>query len=158
MRNAGLLGFAAYIGLFCVALLVQIPGIPLVAGAALAYGWAVGAIASIVASTIAVIVSFVIVRGIGGQPLGGIKQPWLRKWLDRLGESPVKSIIVIRFFLWALPPVNYTLAMSSIKFRDYVIGSALGLITPMFLMSVLFDWALNGGAERLYGYLRGLFS
>ena len=149
MQNAGWAGFAMYIAVFTVGLLVQIPGVVFVAGAALAYGWFWSALASIVASSIGVVVSFVVVRKVGGQPLREVKLPFLRRLLGRLDRQPILSIIVVRFFLWALPLVNYTLAMSSVKYKDYVVGSILGLIAPMFYLSAFFDWSLNGGAERL---------
>ena len=157
MQNAGPAGFAMYILLFTIGLLVQIPGFVFVAGAALAYGWFLCALASIVASFIGVVVSFVLVRKVGGQPLAQVEKPLLKRMLDRLEKHPVQTIVKIRFFLWALPVVNYTLAMSNVKLKDYVIGSGLGLIAPMFYLSVFFDWFLNGGAERLFQSLNSFF-
>ena len=87
MRDAGLAGFFVFVVTFAVGQLLYIPGFVFVAVAGLAYGPVWGSVASIVAATISVGVSFVIVRTIGGQPLRQIKQPYLKKWLDRLEEE-----------------------------------------------------------------------
>lgn len=143
MRNAGVAGFLVFILTFAVGQLLYIPGFVFVAVAGLAYGPVWGSVASIIAATISVGVSFVIVRTIGGQPLKQIKQPFLKKWLDRLEEEPLRSMIVIRLFLWAIPPVNYTLAMSGVGFRDYMIAAIIGMTPPFILISVLFGLGVD---------------
>ena len=39
-----------------------------------------------------------------------------------------------------LPALNYALAMSGVKFRDYLIGTLLGLPLPIFLYCLFFDY------------------
>ena len=140
MRQAGVAGFFVFIATFCVGQLLYIPGFVFVMVAGLAYGPLWGAIASLIAANISVAVSFWIVRTIGGQPLKDmrINKPFLQKPLDHLEDRPVRSMIVIRLFLWAIPPVNYTLAMSGVSFRDYMIAAAIGM-TPAFV--TLSVWA-----------------
>lgn len=143
MRAAGIAGFFVFVVTFAVGQLLYIPGFVFVAVAGLAYGPIWGSVASIVAATISVGVSFVIVRTIGGQPLKQIKQPFLKKWLDRLEEEPLRSMIVIRLFLWAIPPVNYTLAMSGVGFRDYMLAALIGMTPPFIVISVLFGLGVD---------------
>lgn len=143
MKAAGMAGFFVYLLTFAVGQLLYIPGFVFVAVAGLAYGPVLGPVASIIAATVSVGVSFVIVRTIGGQPLAGIQQPFLKKWLDRLEEQPLRSMIVIRLFLWAIPPVNYTLAMSGVTFRDYMLAAVIGMTPPFIVISVLFGLGVN---------------
>ena len=138
MRVAGLGGFLVFVATFVIGQLLYVPGFVFVAVAGLAYGPIWGPVASIVAATISVGVSFVIVRTIGGQPLTQIDKPFVKKWLDRLEERPLRSMIVIRLFLWAIPPVNYTLAMSGVRFRDYMLAAIIGMTPPFIVISVLF--------------------
>jgi uncharacterized membrane protein YdjX (TVP38/TMEM64 family) len=51
-------------------------------------------------------------------------------------------VAILRLILWMAPPLNYALAMSAVRFRDYVIGSALGLLIPIALASLFFDWVV----------------
>lgn len=138
MRVAGLAGFLVFVATFVVGQLLYVPGFVFVAVAGLAYGPIWGPVASIIAATISVGVSFVIVRTIGGQPLKQVEKPFFKKWLDRLEEHPLRSMIVIRLFLWAIPPVNYTLAMSGVRFRDYMLAAIIGMTPPFIVISVLF--------------------
>ena len=145
MRVAGVGGFAVFVAIFCVGQLLYIPGFVFVMVSGLAYGPLWGSLASVIAATISVAVSFVIVRTIGGQPLKDldIKRPFLQKPLDHLEERPIRSMIIIRLFLWAIPPVNYTLAMSSVTFRDYMIAAVIGMTPPFVTLSVLAGLGFN---------------
>lgn len=138
MRAAGVGGFLVFVAVFCIGQLLYIPGFVFVMVSGLAYGPVWGSFASIIAATISVAVSFAIVRTIGGQPLKSlhIKRPFLQKPLDRLEQQPIRSMIVIRLFLWAIPPVNYTLAMSGVTFRDYMIAAVIGMTPPFVALSV----------------------
>jgi uncharacterized membrane protein YdjX (TVP38/TMEM64 family) len=143
MRAAGVWGFFVFAATFAIGQLLYVPGFLFVAVAGLAYGPIWGAVASVIAATISVGISFVIVRTIGGQPLKEIQAPFVKKWLDRLEEQPLRSMIVIRLFLWAVPPVNYTLAMSGVTFRDYMIAAMIGMTPPFILISVLFGLGVD---------------
>ena len=145
MRAAGVGGFLVFVAVFCIGQLLYIPGFVFVMVSGLAYGPAWGSLASIIAATISVAVSFVIVRTIGGQPLKNldIKRPFLQKPLDRLEQQPIRSMIVIRLFLWAIPPVNYTLAMSGVTFREYMIAAVIGMTPPFVALSVAAGLGFN---------------
>lgn len=145
MRAAGAGGFAVFVAVFCIGQLLYIPGFVFVMVSGLAYGPLWGSVASVIAATISVAVSFFIVRTIGGQPLKDIqiKRPFLQKPLDQLEQQPVRSMIVIRLFLWAIPPVNYTLAMSGVSFRDYMVAAVIGMTPPFVVLSVLAGLGFN---------------
>lgn len=145
MRAAGVGGFAVFVAIFCVGQLLYIPGFVFVMVSGLAYGPLWGSVASVIAATVSVAVSFVIVRTIGGQPLKDldIKRPFLQKPLNHLEDRPIRSMIIIRLFLWAIPPVNYTLAMSGVSFRDYMIGAVIGMTPPFIALSVAAGLGFN---------------
>ncbi len=143
MQGTGWWGFVVFIGIFCTGLLFGIPGIVFLFAAVLVYGKLWGAAASILAGIIGMTISFVVVRRLGGQPFKDITRPFLRKWLDRVDQRPIRSIIVIRLVMMAFPAVNYALAMSSVKFRDYFIGSSIGLVPPFSLYAVFFEWTFK---------------
>ena len=145
MRVAGLGGFFVFVATFCVGQLLYIPGFVFVMVSGLAYGPVWGSVASLIAANISVAVSFWIVRTIGGQPLKNmsIDRPFLQKPLVHLEDRPIRSMIIIRLVLWAIPPVNYTLAMSGVTFRDYMIAAAIGMTPPFVTLSVLAGLGFN---------------
>ena len=54
-------------------------------------------------------------------------------------QCPIRTVAILRVTLVMFPPLNYALALSSIKFRDYVARSLLGLIPPILVLTVFFD-------------------
>jgi uncharacterized membrane protein YdjX (TVP38/TMEM64 family) len=128
MNELGVLGFVLYLVVFCVGELMQVPGMVFMLAAAVAYGSLWGGIAAFVGGILSVCFTFGLVRRVGGQPLGEIKWPIMRKVLELLGERPIAVVAVLRLLFTLSPVLNYALAMSSVRFRDYVIGSVLGFL------------------------------
>ena len=139
MTSAGALGIVAFIVLFAIGELAHVPGLVFVSAAALAFGPVLGAVIGYVGAFVSVCVSFGVVRSIGGQLLAKIERPFFKKIMGRLESQPIRVTIILRLVLWMAPPLNYALAMSKMRFRDYAIGSALGLIIPIVLAVVFLD-------------------
>ena len=143
MLDLGALGFLLYLALFAIGELLHVPGMVFVAAAILAYGRWPGLLAGLLGSLVSVSVTFFIVRSVGGQPLGAIRSPWFKRVLGRLEERPIAVVAALRALLWLTPALNYTLAMSRVSYRDYLAGSALGLLPPLFAAALLFDWLFS---------------
>ena len=138
--EAGAWGALLFVVLFVVGELIHIPGMVFVAAGILAYGRVVGFGVSLFAALCSVGVSFVVVRAVGGKALAEIERPFVKKLMARLEQRPITTVMILRSILWLAPALNYALALSSIRLRDYLIGSALGLIVPVLAASFLFDW------------------
>ncbi len=140
IEGAGFVGVIMYLGIFAFGELVHIPGLVFVAAGVYAYGQIMGGALALVGAISSVVVSFWVVRIVGGQALSEIRWSILKKMLERLDERPITIVIILRLLFFLAPPVNYALALSTIRFRDYLIGSAIGLTPGMFLAILLFDW------------------
>jgi uncharacterized membrane protein YdjX (TVP38/TMEM64 family) len=143
IRSAGVWGWALYIATFAGGEFIHIPGMVFVLAGILMYGQVVGFGLAWMASVVSVCFSFVVVRRLGGTPLANVEKPWVKRILGRLNAQPIRTIVVLRLLLWLAPPVNYALALTNVRFRDYLIGSALGLIAPVAGVAILFDWLFN---------------
>jgi uncharacterized membrane protein YdjX (TVP38/TMEM64 family) len=143
MQDAGVLGFVIFVAVFTAGELIQVPGIVFVGAAVLAYGKLLGFVASFIAAVISCTLAFVIVRGVGGKPLGEIKNRWARRILDKLETHPFTVIVVLRLIMWMAPSLNYALAMSNVKMRHYLSASIVGLILPVLGMVLFLDWFLK---------------
>lgn len=51
----------------------------------------------------------------------------------RLDTHPVRSVALLRLLFQTMPALNYSLAMSGIGLRGYLIGTLLGLPLPIAL-------------------------
>ncbi|MCA9574547.1 MAG: VTT domain-containing protein [Sandaracinaceae bacterium] len=143
MSELGVLGFVIYLVVFCLGELMHIPGMVFVLAAVVAYGEVVGGVAGFIGGVISVTCTFVLVRRVGGQPLGEIKWPIMRKVLELMDERPVAVVTVLRMLFAFAPPLNYALAMSSVRLRQYVIGSFIGLIPWALACAVFTEWLLE---------------
>ncbi len=140
VREAGPWGVGVFALLFAAGVLVQLPGMLFVATGMLVYGKLAGYFVCFLGAIVAVCASFLMVRAVGGQALGAVQKPWIVKLLVKLDEHPVRWMVVLRSVAFISPPLNYALALTRIRFRDYALGSALGLVGPMAIVTVFFDW------------------
>ncbi|MCO4761210.1 MAG: VTT domain-containing protein [Myxococcales bacterium] len=143
VQSAGAWGVVLYLVLFALGELVHIPGMVFVAAALLLWGPWAGAAVGWLGCVVSVVVTFVVVRSVGGQALTAIDKPWMTKALAWLGKAPIRTIIALRLVMWVAPPLNYLLALSGVKFRDFVIGSAVGLLAPVAFIAYAADWIFN---------------
>jgi uncharacterized membrane protein YdjX (TVP38/TMEM64 family) len=140
VEEAGMLGVAAFVVAFAVGELLHLPGMLFVGAGVLAFGKALGFAVSLFAAIVAVSLSFVIVRAVGGQALAGVDRPLLKRMMVALETRPITTVLLLRTIFWLAPPLNYALALSSVRLSDYVIGSALGLVTPILSATLFFEW------------------
>ena len=121
VEKAGFWGFILYIAIFAGGEFIHIPGMVFVVAGILAYGKMWGFSLAFIASVFSVCFSFLLVRAIGGTPLNQIERPFIKKILSGLAKHPIRVILVLRLFLWLWPALNYTLALTNVRFRDYLI-------------------------------------
>ncbi len=133
-------GLLIFVMLFSLGNLIQIPGWVFLAAAVLALGKTLGGIATYIAASVSCVLTFLTIRGVGGDALRQLKNKTAARILHRLDASPIKSILLLRVLFQTLPALNYALALSGVKFRDYLIGTLLGLPLPILLYCLFFDY------------------
>jgi uncharacterized membrane protein YdjX (TVP38/TMEM64 family) len=136
-------GLAIFVLLFAVGNLLQIPGWIFLAAAVLALGRTWGGLASYVAAIISCGFTFFTIRWLGGDALRELSNPFARKLFSQLDARPITSVTLLRVLFQTVPPLNYALALSGVKFHHYLIGSLLGLPLPIFLYCLFFDQLAN---------------
>ena len=142
LAGAGVFGVVVFVIVFSLGLLAQLPGLLFIAVAVLAYGRTMGAVVAVFGAVVAITVSFFVVRRFGGSALAEIESPWVRRILSQLDSRPLRTVIVLRAIFGVAPFLNYALALSSLGFRDYIIGSVIGMSAPITIAAVLLDLAL----------------
>jgi uncharacterized membrane protein YdjX (TVP38/TMEM64 family) len=133
-------GLLLFIALFALGNLIHIPGWIFLAAAVLALGRTWGGLATYLAAAISCCLTFFTIRWLGGDALRLLKNRFAIRLLSHLDERPVRSIFLLRCLLQTAPPLNYALAMSGVKFRQYLLGTLLGLPVPITLYCVFFDY------------------
>ena len=139
-------GLLIFVALFCLANLIQIPGWIFLVAAVLTMGELWGGLATYMAASISCVVTFLLIRLAGGDALRQLKNKVALRIIGQLDARPVKSVFLLRVLFQTMPALNYALAMSGIPFRQYLVGTLLGLPLPITFYCVFFDYlarALN---------------
>jgi uncharacterized membrane protein YdjX (TVP38/TMEM64 family) len=134
----GLLLFAL---LFSLGNLIQVPGWIFLAAAVLALGRAWGGAATLLAAIVSACVSFAILRALGGDALRELPGRLAARAFAQLDSHPVRSVALLRLVMGTAPPLNVALALSGVRFRDYLAGSLIGLPVPIAAYALFFDSA-----------------
>lgn len=111
----------------------------LVAGAL--FGWALGLLLTLVATTLAAVIAFALVRATGGRLVEryarGRAVNWVRLRLDHHGLLAVTSLRLIPTVPFAA--LNYLSGLSAVRFWPYLLGTAVGIVPGTIAIVVLGD-------------------
>jgi uncharacterized membrane protein YdjX (TVP38/TMEM64 family) len=152
-RGAGLAGVLGYGAGYVLSTVLLLPGSALTLGAGFAWGPVLGVAVvspvSVLAATAAFLLGRTFLRAGVERRLGADPRVLA---IDRaVGEGGLKLVILLR-----LSPVlpfnllNYALALTRVSLRDYVLGSALGML-PATVLFVYLGSLVTTGTELLSG-------
>lgn len=133
-------GLAVFVLLFMLANLIQIPGWIFLVAAVLTMGRVWGGMATYVAASVSCVVTFLCIRLLGGDALRQLKNRFAMRMLAELDAHPVRNVFLLRVLFQTMPALNYALAMSGIRLRQYLIGTLVGLPLPIALYCLFFDY------------------
>ena len=133
-------GLVVFALLFALGNLIQIPGWIFLAAAVLALGRVYGGIATYLAAIASCVFTFFTIRYLGGNALRELDSRLAQRLLAGLDRHPLTSIIALRMLFQTVPALNYSLALSGVRFRTYLLGSLLGLPLPIALYCLFFDY------------------
>lgn len=132
-------GVLLYVLLFSLGNLIQLPGLIFLAAAVLALGRVWGGVVTLIAANVSCLLTFVVFRFMGGDALQQLKSPLAQRIFGTLNRHPMSSIALLRTLFQTAPSLNVALALSGVRLRHYVMGTALGLPLPVALYCVFFD-------------------
>jgi uncharacterized membrane protein YdjX (TVP38/TMEM64 family) len=133
------MGFALYIIGFGLSELLHLPGMVFVVAGVLCWGHLKGWLLALVMAPLSCSLSFLVVRKIGGQVLADSQWSFIVKLMAKLDEYPVRTVVTLRVCFFLAPAINYVLALSSISFRNFAIGTFFGLAGPLTVAVFFID-------------------
>jgi len=144
IEQAGIWGFLIFIAVFLISGLLSIPGTGFLILACIIYDeiW-IGAMLSYVAAMITAIATFYVGRSMGGGALSGIKNVRVRRLIASAENNPIRSIALLRTILMLSPLIGFTLALTKMRPRDYIIGNLIGIIIPITYLSIAMFFVRN---------------
>ncbi|HEY2818482.1 MAG TPA: VTT domain-containing protein [Casimicrobiaceae bacterium] len=137
-------GLVLFVLLFSLGNLVHIPGLVFLAAAVLTLDRLWGGVVTYIAAVTSCALTFVTIRALGGDALRALRNRLAVRILRELDAHPNASVALLRILFQTAPTLNYALAMSGIKFRNYMIGTLAGLPVPIALYCIFFDFLASG--------------
>jgi uncharacterized membrane protein YdjX (TVP38/TMEM64 family) len=96
-------------------------------------------LATYVAACLSCITTFVVIRLVGADALREFNGRLSTRIFARLDAHPLQSVLLLRLLFQTVPALNYVLALSGIRFRDYLLGTLLGLPLPILLYCIFIE-------------------
>lgn len=127
--SMGVLGAAVFVLVYALATLALFPATPLTAAAGLLYGPVVGVLVVWLGAVLGATGSFAAGRSLSRQAveqLAGGRTDRLNAFLSARGTVAVLLVRIIPIFPFAL--VNYGSAITAITLRQYLVGTAVGIL------------------------------
>jgi uncharacterized membrane protein YdjX (TVP38/TMEM64 family) len=149
VQAAGPLGPVLFIFIYALGVLF-LPATPFTIAGAVIFGKFNGMLYNLAADTLGASISFFL----GRYFLHGVARGFLETrmpWLDRKAEEEGFSVIFyLRIFWFPFIVLNYAAGATRIRFRDYLLGTVLGLLPPVFI----FTYFVGAMKEVLATYRR----
>ncbi len=134
VQAAGPLGPALFIFIYTLGVLL-LPATPFTIAGAVIFGKFYGMLYNLAADTLGASISFYL----GRYFLHGVARGFLESrmpWLDRkAAEEGFSVIFYLRIFWFPFIVLNYAAGATRIRFRDYLLGTVLGLLPPVFIFT-----------------------
>ncbi len=149
VQSLGAYGPVAFVGLCVGAVLLHLPEIVLIAIGGVLFGsvngFLLGWIGSVAGSTCSFLIARYFIRdAVRGALLSRFKR--IQAFDERLASRGFRTILVLRLVLFMAPPLNWAIGVSRVRLRDYVLGSALGVVPCIAVTSYAADTVSQAGS------------
>ena len=159
INDAGNWGFFIFFALFLMGTLMNVPGAVFLIFAILTYDYFLGILISYITALSCAMINFLFARFVGGKGLSEIKNKRIQKALSKVETHPISTLFWLRLFLLLSPVINYALALTKIKFKDFFIGNVIAMILPfVFIISGTVFFRSAFFHEVILAWLQSVFS
>lgn len=125
----GAAGVLAFIGLYVLLSLTPFPASAMTIAAGISFGLGQGILVVVVAATLGAVTALYLGRMLGRDAVRGMASGRLDSLDALLSRRGMLSVILVRMVpVFPFAAVNYASGLTAVKVRDYVIGTAVGII------------------------------
>jgi len=135
----GLLAPLAHVVVYAVGSTALVPATVFTLMGAVIFGKVQGGLYNLVGATGGAALSFLLARFLGRDFAARLATGRLRDLEARIGDHGFLLICYLRLAYIPFAPLNYAAGLTRIRFLDYVVGSALGMLPGMFIITAFVD-------------------
>jgi uncharacterized membrane protein YdjX (TVP38/TMEM64 family) len=139
VQPLGALGPLVHIALYAVSVACFVPATVMTIAGAVVFGKVVGAAYNVVGASLGAALAFLVGRTLGRDLAARLARGRLAE-LDAAAErNGFTLIFYLRLAYFPFVPLNYAAALTRIRFRDFFLGTALGIIPGTFIYTYFID-------------------
>jgi uncharacterized membrane protein YdjX (TVP38/TMEM64 family) len=149
IESYGSLGPLAFMGLVVAGFFVPAPELVLIAVGGAIFGAVEGFLYGWIAAVVGTAIPFLLMRqAVGGfiARAEGVRFRRLRAIDERLAARGFATVLVLRLLFCMAPPLNWALGATRVRWRDYVLGTAIGVTPGIGLGAYLGDAVTDAGS------------
>jgi uncharacterized membrane protein YdjX (TVP38/TMEM64 family) len=135
--NAGPAAPALFIGAAVAAIVAYVPALVVIFIAVCIFGALPGALMSAASIYLAITIIYFTAQWLGRDLVVRLAGRRLEKFESRLSGRGFWAVLYLRLFFFVLPPTNWLLGLSSIRFRHVFWGTVLGTVHHILIFSWL---------------------
>ncbi len=136
--GTGALGFVAYALLYAVLVVALVPGAALTIAAGALYGPVGGTVVSLVGATLGATAAFAVARRSSRSAVEQLRGERLARVERRLRDHGLMTVVALRLVpLVPFNVFNYVAGASALRTRDYVLGTAVGIVPGAIAFATL---------------------
>ena len=155
LENAGFLAPLAFIIVYAAGVCLFVPGTLLTALGAAIFGPYFGFLYVWVAAMLGSSLAFFIGRYLGRDFAASLIGDRLRKYDEAIERNGFATVLYLRLVYFPFTPMNFGMGLTRVRFRDYLLGTALGIIVGTFIFTFFVGTVRDVWAS---GEWRGLLS
>jgi uncharacterized membrane protein YdjX (TVP38/TMEM64 family) len=154
LDGAGLWAPVLFMAIYCAAVCLLVPGSVMTAVGAVLFGAYWGFIYVFLGAMAGAVLAFLIGRHLGRDFAASLIGERLRKYDEAIERNGFATVLYLRLIYFPYTPMNFGMGLTRVRFRDYVAGSALGMLVGTFVLTFLFGtlrevWAGGQWAQLL---------
>jgi len=142
--GVGIWGPGVFFGLYAALALIPVPKAPLTAAGGALFGLWAGAGLALAAALVGAIISFCLGRRLGRDVVDRLIRGRLAHVDALLSDHGLAAVLVVRLVpILPFTAINYASGLSGVRFRHYVLGSALGMVPGSLAYAALGAYGTN---------------
>jgi len=135
LEGAGMWAPVAYMVLYALGVCIFLPGTLLTGLGAAIFGPYYGFVYVWIGAMLGASAAFFIGRTLGREFAASLIGNRLQKYDDTIERNGFATVLYLRLVYFPFTPMNFGMGLTRVKFRDYFMGTGLGIIVGTFIFT-----------------------
>jgi len=135
LNEAGIWAPIIYILFYAIGVCLFLPGTLLTGLGAVIFGAYRGFIYVWIGAMLGASAAFFIGRTLGREFAASLIKDKLKKYDDAIERNGFATVLYLRLIYFPFTPMNFGMGLTKVRFRDYVMGTGLGIIVGTFMFT-----------------------